>query len=73
MSRIAFLLVGVVLGMLIAPEKGSTTRKRISNTFSDLSDGVDEFSGKVKNTVSDVRENLKVSARNVKTDVGNNW
>ncbi len=73
MSRIAFLLVGVVLGMLIAPEKGSTTRRRISNTFTDLSDGVDEFSGSIKNTVADVRDNLQGAARDVKTDVGNNW
>jgi gas vesicle protein len=35
---ITSLLVGVVLGVLIAPAKGSESRKKLSKSVSDLSD-----------------------------------
>lgn len=53
---------GVVIGLLIAPEKGSETRKRIAKTTGDLAD-------KLTNLFHDGREeyeNLKDKARNIK-------
>ena len=37
-SSFTFLLIGIVIGILIAPEKGSVTRQKLSNLIDDLSD-----------------------------------
>ena len=53
---------GVCIGLLIAPDKGSETRKKIADTASDWTD-------KLKNVFNDGREqyeNLKEKARGVK-------
>jgi gas vesicle protein len=36
------LAVGAIAGILLAPDKGSETRKRISNMASDVSDAVED-------------------------------
>ena len=53
---------GVCIGLLIAPDKGSETRKKIADTASDWTE-------KLKNVFNDGREeyeNLKEKARGVK-------
>jgi len=53
---------GVCIGLLIAPDKGSETRKKIADTASDWTD-------KLKNIFNDGREqyeHLKEKARGVK-------
>ena len=37
-STIATLLVGIVIGMLIAPEKGSVLRRKITDLIDDLTE-----------------------------------
>ena len=37
-STFALLLIGIVIGILIAPEKGSVTRQKLSTLIDDLSD-----------------------------------
>jgi hypothetical protein len=37
-GTITTLLVGIVIGMLIAPEKGSVTRRKIADLIDDLSE-----------------------------------
>jgi hypothetical protein len=37
-SSITFLLIGIAIGILIAPEKGSVTRQKISDLIDDLSE-----------------------------------
>ena len=54
---------GVVVGLLIAPEKGSETRKRIARTTGDWADQV---SGLFKNGRTEY-ENLKDKARSMKS------
>jgi gas vesicle protein len=54
---------GVVVGLLIAPEKGSETRKRIAKTTGDWADQV---SGMFKNGREEF-ENLKSKAKNMKS------
>ena len=54
---------GVVVGLLIAPDKGSETRKRISRTTSDWADQV---SGLFKNGRTEY-ENLKDKASGMKS------
>ena len=53
---------GVVIGLLIAPEKGSETRKRIAKTTSDWTDQV---SGLFRNGREEY-DNLKEKARRMK-------
>jgi gas vesicle protein len=54
---------GVAIGLLIAPEKGSETRKRIAKTTSDWADQVSNL---LKNGREEF-ENLKTKARNMKS------
>jgi hypothetical protein len=37
-STFTVLLIGIAIGILIAPEKGSVTRQKISNLIDDLSE-----------------------------------
>ena len=37
-STITLLLIGIAIGILIAPEKGSVTRQKISDLIDDLSE-----------------------------------
>ncbi len=75
MSRmLTFILVGVAIGLLIAPDKGSSTRSRLGGFFSDLSDdaqdGVDDFVGNVKRTANDVSSSFKDTVKNAKSNLG---
>ena len=59
-AMIAGAAIGGVLGILLAPDKGSETRKKISGKAEDLSDAVkDKFVGlmdAVKKNVASVKE-----------------
>ena len=54
---------GVVIGLLIAPEKGSETRKRIAKTTGDWADQVGNF----LNRTREQYDELKNKARNMKS------
>jgi gas vesicle protein len=54
---------GVVIGLLIAPEKGSETRKRIAKTTGDWADQVGSFLNRTRDQYND----LKNKARNMKS------
>jgi len=54
---------GVAIGLLIAPEKGSETRKRLAKTTGDWAD---QLSNLFKNGREEY-ENLKDKARNMKS------
>lgn len=41
-AAVAGLAIGVGIGMLIAPEKGSKTRKKIKNKIRDIADKLEE-------------------------------
>ena len=55
--------IGVVVGFLVAPEKGSETRKRIARTTGDWADQVSHY---FKNGRREY-ENLKGKARSMKS------
>jgi len=54
---------GVAIGLLIAPEKGSETRKRLAKTTSEWADQVSNI---FKNGAEEF-ENLKSKARNMRS------
>ncbi|HEV8286275.1 MAG TPA: YtxH domain-containing protein [Chitinophagaceae bacterium] len=54
---------GVAIGLLIAPEKGSETRKRIAKTTGDWADQLGNFLNRTRDQYSD----LKDKARNMKS------
>jgi gas vesicle protein len=41
------LLAGFAAGILLAPDKGSVTRKKITDRFNDLSDKLSDFAEKI--------------------------
>ncbi len=65
------LAAGVVLGMLVAPEKGKATRKRISNDadsfFKDLQDQLQSGIDSVKSQYNDF---VETSASRTKDAIG---
>jgi gas vesicle protein len=54
---------GAVLGILLAPDKGSETRKKIAKKGNDLSDSVKDGVNKFGETVSEKYKNIKGDAR----------
>ncbi len=59
------LLAGVAVGILIAPAKGSETRKKLQKNFDDFADGLDKLVDNEKrmmknaiNTITEVKETV---------------
>ncbi len=54
MKMINSLLLGVVIGILIAPEKGTETRKKIVRAVDDAKDCVADFVDKTKSNFEEM-------------------
>jgi len=74
--------LGMLAGMLLAPEKGSETRKKLSqkgkelkNKFNDFVDGLHDKAEEVKDEVSAVADRTAQKARAYSNEVGkgNSW
>ena len=60
---------GVVIGMLIAPEKGEDLRKNIKKTADDWVDEVSHWMGKGKNYLSEIKNRAEDEVDNVRDQV----
>ena len=58
---IAGAVIGGALGILLAPDKGSETRRKIVEKGNDLGDSLSSFSDTVKDKINDVVDGVKGS------------
>ena len=56
--------VGVVIGMLLAPEKGDEVRQKIADKASDFASRIGDYITSGKEKVTEAGENLANKARN---------
>ena len=62
---------GVVIGLLIAPEKGSDTRKRIAKTTSDWADQLSNAFRQTKDQYNDLKDKAKHMKHSAEQKVSN--
>lgn len=60
--------IGVAIGMLLAPDKGENTRKKIKNSLGDLDDKLDDFLDNVQQKGTEIIDDLKAKASSLKDD-----
>ncbi len=58
---------GVVIGMLVAPEKGKETRKRLKKTAGEWADTMSHLWSKGKEAAEDAAQDAKDKARSAKS------
>lgn len=68
-GALAGLAAGVVIGMLVAPEKGSTLRKNLIKKGGEFADAVSEFENKVVGKFAKKGENDVLSSRKKEVEV----
>lgn len=61
--------VGVAVGMLLAPEKGSELRKSIKGSIDDLGEQIGDFIADGKEKLMGVAEEVKSQANSLKKEV----
>jgi len=61
--------VGVVVGMLLAPEKGGDIRQNIADKASDIASRIGEFITTGKDKLGEAGENIVNKAKNFSGDV----
>ena len=60
--------VGVAVGMLLAPEKGTDLRKSIKGSIDDLGEQLGDFISEGKEKLMGVADELKTHAGNIKKE-----
>jgi gas vesicle protein len=58
--------VGALIGILVAPEKGSDLRKKISNGAGDVADEIGKLLKAGKEELSNLKQSVTKEARNLK-------
>ena len=63
---------GAILGILLAPDKGSETRKKIAKKGNDLSETVKDGIGKIGDSINNKYQNVKGDAKEMMNEVKEN-
>lgn len=63
--------IGVAIGVLLAPDKGENTRKKVKESLGDLDDKLDDFLNNIKEKGTEIMDDLKAKANAIKEDVEN--
>ena len=63
---------GAILGILLAPDKGSETRKKIAKKGNDLSGSVKDGIGKIGESINNKYQNIKGDAKEMMNEVKEN-
>ena len=66
MKLLQAVLVGIAIGILIAPDKGSATRKKLAGKLSNFGDDAEDYLSGAVNNVKDKAEDI---ADNIKSKV----
>ena len=61
--------VGSALGILLAPDKGSETRKKILEKGNDLGDSISDFSDTIKDKFNEVVDGVKGNFNKAKSSM----
>ena len=61
--------IGGALGILLAPDKGAETRKKIIEKGNDLGDSLSEFSGTIKDKFNEVVDGVKGNFNKTKSTI----
>jgi len=60
--------LGLITGLLLAPEKGTETRRKISRKANDLKDKFDDFVDSISDKLDSVKSDAENLARNAKSE-----
>ncbi len=66
-------VVGGVLGVLFAPDKGSVTRQKISDTASNISGSIQDIIEEGKDIVSNISEKMQGTAESVSYEANKHY